>query len=186
MSLSRKDRRAVIFGGIGLLVICMANYVILPWWDGWMDVRKQIGKDRQQVDQMEVKVCRVLGQRRRLADRYGQGVNAPLKDVENARVTLYEEAQKVFSRNQFAVENYQPQMCKSLKDVPGVHVVPLQVRGKCRDMQLYQCLAKLCEAQSLIFVDRLIVTNPERRQGNLDVTIVLSTLAERDEEEGAR
>ena len=59
--------------------------------------------------------------------------------------------------------------------------VPLQVRGTCKLKQLSTCLSALRQAKTLAVVDRISVTNNEKKPGNLEVTLVLAALAEQKE-----
>ena len=100
---------------------------------------------------------------------------------DQARIGLFQTALDVLGANGFSLTDYQPQRGRRLKEIPGVEYVPLQVRGKCKLKQLATCLAALRHAETLAFVDRISVTNPEKKPGDLEVTLVLATLAERKE-----
>ena len=182
MTLSSRDRRTLLLGAAGLMVICAARFAVIPWLDSWTAAREQIVTNRQQLSDLERTIRRVLGQQGRLAETYGQAVNKPLEDMETARIGLFKAAQDVLKAAGFKPTSYQPQPCRTLREIPGVMIVPLQVRGKCRLEQLAKCLAGMRKADTFIIVDRLSLNNDEKKPGQLDVTMVLVTLSEQGKE----
>ncbi len=178
MTLSPRDRRALLLGAAGLMVICAARFVVIPWTDSWAAAREQIVTNQQQLGELERSIRRVLGQQGRLAETYGPAVNNPLQDLETARISLFKEVQEVLKTAGFTPTDYQPRPCRPLREIPGVEIVPLQVRGKCKLPQLAKCLDGMRKADTLVIVDRLSVANDEKKPGQLEVTMVLATLAE--------
>ena len=60
-------------------------------------------------------------------------------------------------------------------------IVRIELRGKCKLPQLVKCLAELRKAEMLLFAERLSANNSTKKPGELDVTLVLATLAEQKE-----
>lgn len=176
MKLSPRDRRTAVLGLAGLLVIIAARLLVIPWVDGWAAAREQIAADRHRLDELQRSITRVLGQRGRLAARYGPAASKSLKDVEQARIGLLKAARDVLTANGLK-PTYTPQPPRSVKKIPGVRFLPLRVRSKCNLSQLTKCLADMRNADTLIIVDRLSITNNEKKPGQLEMTMILATLA---------
>ncbi|MDY7011004.1 MAG: GspMb/PilO family protein [Planctomycetota bacterium] len=182
MTLSPRDRRALLLGAAGLVVICAAHFAVIPWVESWTAAREQIVANQQQLRDQERLIRSVLGQQRRLMETYGLAVNNQLEDLETARVSLFKEVQEVLKTSDFKLTDYQPRPPRILREISGVEIVPLQVRGKCQLPQLVKCLSGMRKADTLVIVDRISVTNDEKKPGQLEVTMVLATLAEQKKE----
>lgn len=178
MTLSTRDRRAIIFGGLGLLIVFAGYFVLVPWIDSWSIARAQISEARGQLKDVQLDVQRILGLRRRLAKIYGPAVNMPLEeDVQTAQLKLLETVKETFSAGGFKPSEYRLQRPRALSAVPGVQIVPLEMPGKCNLSQLTKSLAGLCKAKTFVFVERFSIANDEKKPGTLTVTITLATLA---------
>lgn len=178
MKLSRRDRRTLILGAAALGAILAARFVLIPWVSGWSDARARIASEQEQLADMRSELSGVLGQHGRLVSKYGPAVSSPLADLETARVNLVKAAQDILKRNGFSATDYKPQPIRQLRKIPGARFVPLQVRGKCNVEQLAKCLAAMRNSKTLVIVDQLSVTNNQKQPGQLEVTIVLATLAD--------
>lgn len=178
MTLSTRDRRAIIVGGLGLGIIFAGYFVLMPWFDSWSSARAQVSEARDQLADVQMRVQRILGLRRRLVKTYGPAANMPLEeDVQTAQLKLLETAKETFSAGGFKPSEYRLQRPRALSEVPGVQIVPLEVPGKCNLSQLTKSLAGLCKAKTFVFVDSFSIANDEKKPGNLTVTITLATLA---------
>ena len=180
MTLAARDRRTIIAGAVILAVIVATRFAVIPWVDSWLDARRASQFDRRQLNEWETEIRRVLGQRKRLSDKYGPAVNQPLEDSQTARVSLFEAAQDAIKANSFEATYYEPQASRPLREIPGVQAIKLQVRGKCKLPELAKCLAAMRKADTLVIVDRLIIANGEKKPGQLEVTMMLMTLAKQD------
>ncbi len=178
MKISAKDRRALIFLAVGLGVILLTRLTVIPFMDSWGTAREEKDANQVQLDDLNRKLRRVLGQRQRLVRMYGPAVKQPLVDLQTAKVNLFQAAQDVLKSSGIKMTDYQPQRERPLRDIPGVGLVTLQVRGECQLPQLAKCLCQMSEAKTLVIVERLTVTNNEKQPGKLKVTMVLATLAE--------
>lgn len=177
MTFSARDRRALSLGAAGLVLIAATRYGVMPWVDRWLDARRRIVAARTELADLELAVRRVLGQRQRLERVYGPAVRTAPADLETARVELYRAVQQCLKANGIKPMDYQPQPPRRLREVPGVQLVPLQVRAKCAFAQLVKCLASVRAADSLVIVDRVTAVNNEKSPGQLEVTFMLATLA---------
>ncbi len=178
MTLSTRDRRAIILGGLGLLIIFAGYFALVPWINSWSSARAQITEARGQLDEVQRRVRRILGLRRRLEQIYGPAVNEPLEqDVQTAQLKLLETVKETFSAGGFKPSEYRLQRPRPLSAVPDVQIVPLEVPGQCNLSQLVKSLAGLCKAKTFVFVERLSITNDEKKPGTFKITMVVATLA---------
>ena len=177
MTLSARDRRAVIFGSLALLIILVGYFALMPWIDSWTDARARITEAQKELTDIKLRLSRILVQRHRLEQAFGPGANQPLEDIQTAKLSLYKVAEKVLSAGGFKPTDYRPQRARALSTVPNVQIVALEVPGQCNFEQLVKSLAGLRNAKTLVFVDSFRITNDEKKPGKLTVTIVLATLA---------
>jgi len=183
MNLSARDRRAVRLGAIVVAAAVVVRVAVMPWADSWLNAREGIAADGQSLADLQKQLQRALRQRRRMVEAFGPGAVAPLPDAEAAPIRLLQAAQEVLGKGGFKITGYEPQAARPLRDkdkgvVKGVLVVPLQVRGRCQLPQLAQCLDGMKQAKTLVVVDRVVVANDEKKPGQLEVTLLLTTLAE--------
>ena len=181
MTLSQRDRRAIILGAIGLALVCFIRFGLMNFLDSWSDARHRIAAARDNVSRQERAISRVLGQRGRLASEYGQSVCKPLADSDTAKINLLAASQQALTKAGFEPDNYQPQPGKDLRQIPGLRYIPLQVRGKCSLDQLTKLLAGLPNDETPIIVDQLSIAKNEKKPQKLEVTMVLATLADQGE-----
>jgi len=177
MSFSARDNRAAILGVIGLALILITRFVAIPFCENWADTRDNIAVSQDRLQKFERKIRRILSRQGELTRTYGQGALTPLKDIEASRIDLL-AVQDILRKGGFAAASYQRQPHRKLKDIDGVVIVPLQVRGKCTLAQLTKSLSALRSAKTLVFVDRLTLVNNAKKPGALEVTLVLATLGD--------
>ncbi|MCK4850207.1 MAG: hypothetical protein KAT11_02595, partial [Phycisphaerae bacterium] len=84
---------------------------------------------------------------------------------------------ETFSAGGFKPSEYRLQRPRPLSAVPDVQIVPLEVPGQCNLSQLVKSLAGLCKAKTFVFVERLSITNDEKKPGTFKITMVVATLA---------
>ncbi len=176
MKLAARDRRAVTLGAVLLGTLLVVNYVVMPLADSWAEADRRAEDARDQLRKTENRVRRVLGQRRRLAKVYGPAVNQPLGDTEAARADL-EATQEIFKAAGLKNPAYDQRPPRPVREVPGIDRLQMQVQGKCNFRQFTKCLAGLRKAPTLVIVDHFTITNDLKKPGQLDVTLVISTLA---------
>ena len=181
MTLSKRDRRALILGSCGLAILLIVRFAVMPWTDHWLDVRDQTAVARAEIAHLEQKVTKIVLQRARTAKAYGPGANRKVGDVETERMNLLKAVQKVCQTAGFAPTDYPPQVTRPLRSVPDMVIVRIQLQGKCKLPQLVKCLAGLRKAETLVFAERVTAVNSAKKPGELDITLVLATLAERKE-----
>ena len=168
-----------------LLVILAAKFVVSPWIDSWTGARQAAVADRQRLEDLARSIRKVVAQRMHLEKTYGPAVNRSLEDAEVARVSLL-AVQDVLKTAGFQPADVEPLPARQLREVPGAQVLALRLKGKCKLPQLAKCLASLRKAKTLVFVDRLTVTNNEKKPGELEVALTLAALAEKPVQSSAR
>ncbi len=177
MTLSPRDRRAVILGGAALAALAIGYWVVVPWLGDWADARDSIGVGRARLEEVESKLRRLAGQRERLAEAFGPGACRPLEGVEATRIGFLKTVQDACRSAGIGELNCQPQPTRPLRELPEAQLVSIQVSGKCQIGQLARCLAALRACERVTLVDRLVAAGNERQPGQLEVTLVLATLA---------
>ena len=181
MTFSTRDRRAILIGAVALLIILTARLLVMPWIDSWLEAREQMAQTSTQLNDVQRQVRRVLWQRQRLEERYGPAVKEPLHDRQTAQLNLFKAVQDVFKAGGVKLSAYQPQLSRPLPKVPGVQIVPLQIRGKCKVSQLTKCFVAMRQGQTLLIVESFSVINNEKKPGELEITMIVSTLAQQQE-----
>jgi hypothetical protein len=180
MTLSARDRRAILLGGVGLGVMLMCHQVVLPAWEAWTDARRRTANARDQLAGLHRDLVRVIALRGRLEKQFGACAFKPLPDVEAARVRLFGQAEAAMNSGGFGASEYQPQSARAVRELSGVYWVRLQVRGSCDVGGLSRSLAALRGLEIPVVVKQMSVQNSTKEPGTLSVTLVLATLAGRE------
>ncbi|MBN1943101.1 MAG: hypothetical protein JW849_07380 [Phycisphaerae bacterium] len=178
INLSARDRRALFLGAAALGAIVLLRLTVIPFVDSWSSARDRSEAYGEELTKLNRSLRRVLGQRERLSRVYGPAIRQPLSDVQTARMDLLQSAQDTFQGGGVRLTDYQPQRARPLREIPNVSLVTLQVRGQCQLPQLAKCLSRMSQAKSLMIVQSMNISNNEKQPGQLDVTLVLATLAE--------
>ncbi len=176
MSLSKRDKRAIVLGSAGLVLALAVRLVIIPWLDADSQ-SSQADLMAAQLDQYTSQLRRVVSLRARLAKQYGPAAEKPLKDIQEAKLVLFDSAAAILKQGGFQKPEYLPQKPKRLPDIKGVRLVSLRVSGTCRLQQLTSMLQEMANADALLIVDHLTINTIPKKQGQLKVTMVLGTLA---------
>ena len=177
MKLSARDRRAVTFGAAALGVILILRLGLIPWLGSWRQARIDMSQTRAELGELGGQMDRLMRIRQRLTETYGPGAANPLPDVEAARIGLPKTISDMLKAGGLGVGSITPQPPHPLREVPGVELLCFQVKGRCKLPQLAKSLAEMQKAESLVFVERLIAIGDEKKPGQLDVTLILGTLA---------
>lgn len=178
MKLSPRDRRAILFCVVAVGGIALVHSALLPWLDGWGEVRDGLAAADRQLHDAESKARRLSRQRRRLEEAYGPAAEAKLDDAEPARAKFMKAAVEGLGQAGLQVKSVQPAAPQPLREVPGASLISLEVQAAGQMPQLVKWLDGLRSAPTLTLVDRLGVTATPQAPGNLNLTFVLSTLAE--------
>lgn len=180
MKLTSRDKRAVVLGLAGLVLLGLVRWTVIPWAGDWADARGRIPASRARLGDLQTKMAKVIQQREELEETYGPSAGKALDNVENTRISLLNAVQGVVRSGGFQNPSYQPQPARAIPEVPGVQLVPLQVTGKCQLPQLAKCLADIRKSDTLIVVDRVVANGNEKQPGQLEVTLLLATLARQE------
>ena len=172
-----RDRRAILLGAGLCWWWSSCGGCCCPGLTSWQQARQDIAAARSQLETLESQVRKHLSQRDRLTAMYGSAVAKPLEDMEPATLRFVQAVQGVMGRSGIRDPAYQPQQPRGVPGAPGVEMVTLRMTGRCQLPQLARCLADLRRADSLIVVDSLVANNDPRTQGQVEVTMLLSTPA---------
>jgi hypothetical protein len=184
MNLTPRDRRAVLLGSIALAAILVVRFAVVPWWDSWRQARDRTEACRAQLTRLGVDLSKLASYQDTAVKLYGPSVLEPLKPSEAARIAFTKTVQDVLRAGGINFESITPQPSRDVPDLPDdVELLPLQVKGKCEVAQLAKCLAGMPKATMPVIVDRIQVTNSPTKPGQLEVTMVLATLAQRERNE---
>ncbi|MAE65369.1 MAG: hypothetical protein CMJ18_13945 [Phycisphaeraceae bacterium] len=179
MNISARDRRAVLTGALLLVAIFVVRYAVMPWIDHWTDVRAAIDVDHRRLVDIERQTRRVELLDRQLDRTYGSAARRPLEDVPATQVAFHKTVKQVLTEAGIGFERIDEQSVRPLKRVPGTVLVALQVRGRCKIDQLAKFLARTHQADMLILVERISASKRSDKPDQLDVVLVLTTLAEK-------
>jgi hypothetical protein len=172
--LSPRDRRGTLLGAGALALILVVYFLI-----DWAQTRAGMPEARENLTRLEARMRRLLGRREHLAEMYGPAANKPLEGTEAARIALLKTAQDLF-RGSVQEPSYQPQPARAVQEAPGVYLLPLRLSGKCQLPQLAKCLSEMRKTDSLVFLDQITLSGNEKQPGQLEVTLVLATLARQE------
>ena len=94
MTLSSRDRKAILLGASALGLILVLRLVLIPWVGCWAQAWAGIASTRKVTGELQSKVRRLLLMRDRLGQTYGEAAGSALEDVETTRIALLEAVQK--------------------------------------------------------------------------------------------
>lgn len=177
MNLSARDRRAIIVGLALLAALGLARFALWPWLDHWRGLRAEHRTAQERLTRLERRVRHLDQLEGRLRETHGPGVGRTLQGLDRTRVTFPQTVQTILEASGFNGEAINAQSARKAGRIKGVLLVPLQIRGKCDIGQLARLLAEARKTDVLVLVDRLQVdANPQKR-AELNVNVVLATLA---------
>lgn len=182
MALVTRDRRAILLGASALGLILLVRFALVPWIESWSEARAGIASAREEVGQLRTKMRKLLILRERLVGTHGAAAAKPLEDLEATRIAFLAAVQKALGAGGMQYRSIDPQSVKSLRDLPGIVLLQLQVKANCQLSQLAKTLAEMQKAERLIIVDRVTASGQEKKPGKLEVTLVLATLAEQEKQ----
>lgn len=178
MAMTSREKQ-VVFTGAGVIVIgLLIKFAIMPFFDHWSSLRTTVSDYEQHVQHVEQKLNRKDAIVDRQKIRFGPGVGAPLKPVEQVQIEFPQAVQKALAAGGLGVSSVEPQGVRKLRTTPGVVMVSTRVRCAGRPDSLPKALAEIQKADSLIIVDSfdLAMTKPGDRK-NWSVTMLVSTPA---------
>jgi hypothetical protein len=175
--LSPRDRRAVGLGAAVLAVLLVLWCVLIPWLGDWADARSTIAASDGNLDAMQRKVTRFLSQRSRLVEKFGPGVVKPPEDAQAASIHFLENVPNLIKASGLQVQSMQPQPPRAVKELPGVQSVPFLIKASGQLPQLARCLESLQKSERPLMVEQVTATGNDKSPGQLEVTLVVSTLA---------
>lgn len=178
MAMSTRDRRAVILGGAALLLVFGYRYAVSPFVGTWREARARIAFADEQASGLEAQVTQLAAQKRLLEPALGAAASKPLKPVEETRLEFVKVVEELLQQNGLKSQGVRAQPVVTVRDLPGVAIVALQVQSQGQAQQVAQCLSKLGDAEKLILVQKLELAPDAQRPDQMQVTMVLATLAE--------
>jgi hypothetical protein len=175
--LAPRDRRAVLLGGLTVAAALVVYWGVLPWLGHWSDVRGQAQASQEELSRLQARGGDLLEARKRLVQAYGPGAGRPLEKVQAAGINLVKVVPETLRGAGLQIQNIQPQPARGLKEVPGVAALPIQVKATGTLAQLAQGLDALQASETLIVVEQVSAVGNEKKPGQLEVTLMLSSLA---------
>lgn len=181
MNLSRRDKRAVVIGGLVLVVLLGYRYVAAPLTASWQNARQRIAETSAVRAAWRARANRLAAQQRRLEPIYGKAIGEPLPMVAKARANFVKTVQDILQSSGMSSQSVQSQPLRPLREVPGVALVALQVRTSGKPRQLMKALAAMRKADQLILVQSLSAEPGGERSKKMSISMVLATLANMEE-----
>ena len=180
MKLTDRDRRAILWGSAILAGVLLVRFAILPWWSSWSEARDQTRRCREQMNELELEIRRLANMQDTAVKSYGPSATRPLQGAEAARIAFAKAVNDTLKAGGINFQSITPQRARPLPDLKDVELLPFQVKGKCSLAQLARCLAGMRKAPMPMIVDRIGVSSDPKKPGQLELTMVLSTLAKKE------
>lgn len=174
--LSSRDRRAVIVGAASLAAILIIWGVVIPVIGHWMDVRDNIDASRIEIKRLQAKGQSGAHVREQLIQKHGPAACKPLEAVESASISFVKAVPEMLKANQLQIKTISQMPAKAIKELPGIYSAAFQIKANCQMAQLANCLGAVSKCDQLVVIDQVSVSSNEKSPGQLDVTLVMSTL----------
>lgn len=166
--LKQRDKRALKLGIFGVLLIPVFFLCIVPWFEDWSRVRKQ------------------LTARRRMMKKITDVDSRLFSIVPKFSIPRDEKSQGTLFRDEFSKQLKQAginakslQLVSSAKQqrVSGYKCLQLQCRGECRFEQVMDLLAALNGNPYFVAVEAITLKCDAKDRNKMDVTLTVSTYA---------
>jgi len=175
--MSARDRRAVVIGCCVLLGLLLVRFALMPLLESWGQTRDRIASSDSRLRQLQAKTTRYLLARERLLENYGPGAAKPLEEVQAAQINLVQAISDALKAGGLSLQGLQPQGQKPVKELPGAVQVSFQVKTSGQLAQLARSLEAMRKAPTLIIAEQVSAAGNDKTPGQLELTLVLSTLA---------
>ena len=177
MTLSPRDRRAVLLGGGTILLVVVYLYALSPWLASWSAARADVETaaiNRAAADTDRARAAAIL---RQLGAYYGGGLATPLPPVAEVRVGFVKTVQELLKSNGLESKDLRSQPLQPIRETPGIGLVALEVECQGPVSSLMKTLAKLGQADRPIVVQRLRTEPDPQRPDQMRVSMTLATFA---------
>lgn len=162
MTLSPRDRRAIVGGGLLLLITLGAWYGLMPAWERWRAARELAIAQETSLESLTARLDRCDAMMDRLAGKFGPAVRRPVAGVEAVRAALPDEVQAMLGRAGVEYQSIELQSVQRLREAPGLTLVSVRVSATANPNAVAKLLALAAEADRVLLVDRLEMSRGER------------------------
>ena len=183
MTITERDRRTLIVGGIILAVMLVTYFGVIPFAGSWAEARQLIAAARAELTLHEHRTISQSVRHARLAEHFGRGVDAPLPSLDEARLSLVNDVEAALKAANVEIENVAPQPGRPLRDAGHITRLAVSVDTTCDLADLARALARLEAAERLILVERINASAVENRPGRVSASLTLATLARTPEQQ---
>ncbi|MEX0887466.1 MAG: GspMb/PilO family protein [Phycisphaeraceae bacterium] len=181
MTITERDKRTLIIGGVALVILLVGYFGVVPMTQSWVAARERIAVGEVELAQLRQQAALTARERARLATYFGVGARQPVPPLAEARLNLMNDVESILKSANVNIESINPQASRPLREAPHLTRVSLRIDTTCSLVDLARCLARLHESERLILVDRINATVVEDRPGQVKASVVLLTLARSQE-----
>lgn len=176
--MSDRDRRALVWGAVLIGVAVLYRVGLSPATDRWGEARASAGAQSAMVEQFEDKLEKRDEVRERLEARFGPGVHAPLRSMDEARVVFPKAVQEAIGRAGASAKQIEVQGSRRVRELPGVEMLSLRVQVECEPPAIPNVFKELAAAELPVVVESVNLSMPQRGQRQQwQATLVVSTPA---------
>jgi Tfp pilus assembly protein PilO len=174
-NLSERDRRTVLLGGIGVLLIIIVVFAIMPLMDHWDRLNRELAEGRKQLQAIET------GLEEQRAARTAREELAHKARIYSGPVLLNRQTAAMLHQVE-TLPGYRGLIVRRLEGLPLREEtdfyrssVSLQFSGSLRDV--YQFMRAVEKAQPSLRVDRLTATTDPQNNSKIEGQMVISGFA---------
>jgi len=178
LQMSKRDKRALLVGGLGGLLMLLYACVVKPWQEDQAELRNSVEKQEQLLER--------IGMSPSPKARMAQMILA--KKVPTYTMPEEEDMQRLIFEREFdkqlkkagVKKKGMPQFISQGKKIPqfGVKMLKIQGEGKCKFEQALDLLAGMYENPHLVSVEEFKLTCDEkkRKERLVSVSLTVTTL----------
>lgn len=173
MKITQRDKRTLILTGVAAVAILLWFVVVEDFLADWKQVRSDLSDRRSMFD--SVALSKTLSP----ADRGLLGI-VPVFEMPAPERQQGPDYMKKFNEQLKKVGiKADLKYLKSIrsKSTSGYKILRLQSQAKCKYTQLVDMLAKLYENPYFVSIEQLRITPNPKKAGEVEFTLVTSTLA---------
>lgn len=178
MTMSSRDRRALLIGAGVVLAAVVYRVALSPAVAVWSEARQAVIDHESVIDRVDVQIDRREAIHARLRERFGPAIDRPLPMLEDVQVAFPKVVRDAMGKGGAQPGSVDIQGVRKLRDVPGVSLVTLRVNAVCDANAIPAVLDGLRTADRIVIIDaiELSMAQPGNRS-KWTMTLQLSTPA---------
>ncbi len=176
-TMSRRDKRALLLGGVGAMLILLYAYVVKPWQAEQATLRAKVETQEKLLERIGLSPTAQAKMHQKILAQKVPAFTMP--EGEDMQRLIFEREFSNLLKKAGVKPKSMPQFISQGKKIPqlGVKKLKIQGEGKCKFEQALDLLASVYENPHLASVEEFKLTCDEkkRKERMVDVSLTVTT-----------